>query len=96
MKNTVEHPDIDEILDTQIKDLLDNNKSIILFNDTVNNFDYVIDCLIVYCNHSSIQAEQCALIAHNQGLCNVKSGSIKELTKIYNALKEKKLSVEIQ
>lgn len=96
MQNIEEHIDVEETIDTQIKNLLNNNNSIILYNDSINSFDYVIDCLMIHCNHSSIQAEQCALITHNQGLCNIKSGSRKELTKIVHALTEKNLIVEIQ
>ena len=96
MENIEEHIDVEETIDTQIKNLLNNNNSIILYNDSINSFDYVIDCLMIHCNHSSIQAEQCALITHNQGLCNIKSGSRKELTEIVHALTEKNLIVEIQ
>ena len=33
-------------------------KSLILLNDDINDFDYVIDCLVLVCNHTPIQAEQ--------------------------------------
>ena len=31
-------------------------KSLILLNDDVNDFDYVIDCLVLVCSHTPIQA----------------------------------------
>ena len=37
---------------------------IILYNDDHNTFDHVIDCLMAYCGHEVLQAEQCALIVH--------------------------------
>ena len=30
-------------------------KSLILLNDDINDFDYVIDCLVLVCNHTPIQ-----------------------------------------
>ena len=37
---------------------------IILYNDDVNTFDHVIECLVKICEHTYIQAEQCAYIVH--------------------------------
>ncbi|HUH45699.1 MAG TPA: ATP-dependent Clp protease adaptor ClpS, partial [Arenibacter sp.] len=44
---------------------------IILFNDDVNTFDHVIETLIMVCDHTPEQAEQCALIVHYNGKCTV-------------------------
>ena len=68
---------------------------IILFNDDFNTFDYVIEMLMRYCNHSLSQAEQCALLTHYKGKSVVKKGSIDVLVPIANTLLEKGLSVEI-
>ena len=54
-------------------------KSLVLINDHFNDFDHVIDCLVLVCNHSLLQAEQCALITHHTGMCVVKEGSFLEL-----------------
>ncbi len=48
---------------------------LILYNDDINTFDYVIESLIEICEHSLVQAEQCALIAHYKGNCDVKKGN---------------------
>ena len=40
---------------------------IVLFNDDVNTFDHVIEMLIYACDHTPLQAEQCALIVHYNG-----------------------------
>ena len=37
---------------------------IILHNDDVNTFDHVIDSLILVCEHTELQAEQCAILVH--------------------------------
>ena len=86
----------DKDLDEAIKDLLKPTHNLVLFNDEVNSFDHVIYCLRLYCEHSSGQAEQCALIAHTNGKCVVKSGEISKLVPIFAALTEKNLTVEIQ
>ena len=90
MEETITEIDIDEL----IKDI--NSRSLILFNDEVNNFDYVTACLVKYCKHSIFQAEQCTQIAHYKGKYGVKSGSFDELQPIHQALSENNLTVEIQ
>lgn len=70
-------------------------KNLILFNDDVNTFDFVIETLIEVCGHDYVQAEQCALIAHFKGKCSVKSGDYYELKPLCNKMTQKKLSVEI-
>jgi len=69
---------------------------LVLFNDDVNTFDYVIDCLVAYCDHDTLQAEQCAFLVHYKGKCIIKNGAKSELLPIYNTLSEKGLTVEIQ
>ena len=39
---------------------VDKERTLILFNDDFNTFDYVIDSLVEVCNHDVVQAEQCA------------------------------------
>ena len=46
------------------EEMTDEASSLILHNDEVNTFDYIIDSLIEVCNHNEIQAEQSATIAH--------------------------------
>ena len=76
--------------------LLDDEWHIVLFNDNHNTFDHVIECLISSCGHDALQAEQCAMIVHFKGKCNVKSGSYDELAPIYQSLAEKDLTVELK
>lgn len=71
-------------------------KQIILYNDDVNSFQHVIRCLQIYCGHSVIQAEQCALIVHNNGKCSIKNGEYKKLLPICEALLENQLSATIE
>lgn len=79
----------------QIKDLEEELKELVLYNDDVNTFDYVIDTLIEVCGHDENQAEQCALIAHYKGKCGVKKGTFDELKPPYDQMTDRKLTVSI-
>ena len=68
---------------------------IILYNDDVNTFDHVIECLVKICEHTYIQAEQCAYIVHYSGKCTVKTGLLEELVPKCTALLEAGLSAEV-
>jgi ATP-dependent Clp protease adaptor protein ClpS len=70
--------------------------SIVLYNDDVNTFDHVIEMLVKYCNHDSVQAEQCAHIVHYNGKCAVKNGTVKQLKPVCEALVDQKLSAQIE
>ncbi len=81
---------LNELLDSDIK------SSVVVFNDDINTFDWVIECLIDICDHTSQQAEQLSLLIHFKGKATVKSGSI-ELAKIVkDALIERGLQAAIE
>lgn len=69
---------------------------LLLYNDDVHSFDYVIESLIQVCNHSSVQAEQCTTIAHYKGVCEVKQGEYNYLKEMQTGLVEKGLKAEIK
>jgi ATP-dependent Clp protease adaptor protein ClpS len=58
------------------------SSSLILYNDDINTFDHVIKSLVEVCGHDSVQAEQCAMIVHFKGSCDVKTG----MTEVLNAM----------
>ncbi len=70
--------------------------NIILYNDDINTFDWVIDSLVDLCDHTLEQAEQCALLVHYKGKCQVKSGSYNELKPICEALLDRGLSAKLE
>ena len=78
------------------KKQISNSYSLVLYNDDVNTFDHVINCLIRICKHDVVQAEQCAWLVHNRGKCNIKSGKLVILRKMQNALTQNGLSAEIE
>jgi len=72
-----------------------DEKELILFNDDVNTFDYVIETLIEVCGHDAYQAEQCALTAHFNGRCGIKSGSFDALKPVFDEMTSRELTVSI-
>jgi len=81
-------------LDVEVAEKQENK--IVLFNDEVNTFDHVIDMLVAACDHTPIQAEQCSLIVHYKGKCNVKTGEYEDLEPRCSKLLEAGLTAEIQ
>ncbi len=71
-------------------------KNLVLYNDDVNTFDFVIQSLIEICNHEPVQAEQCALIAHYTGKCAVKSGDYDEIKPLFEEMAVRGLTVAIE
>ncbi len=82
--------------EVKIEELLGQEHVIVLFNDDVNTFDHVIETLVAVCKHDPLQAEQCAMIVHYKGKCDVKTGSMKELIPMCSSLLDAGLSAEIQ
>lgn len=77
-----------------IQEKEENN--IVLYNDEVNTFDFVIESLIEVCNHDLLQAEQCTLIVHYNGKCAVKQGDFDLLRPLCEALLDRGLSATIE
>ncbi|MHB8400534.1 MAG: ATP-dependent Clp protease adaptor ClpS [Bacteroidia bacterium] len=70
-------------------------RDLVLHNDDVNSFDFVIETLMDVCGHTALQAEQCALIVHNNGKCGIKKGGFIELTPMCISLLGKGLCATI-
>ena len=81
--------------DLLVDTLEQNQNEIVLYNDDVNTFDYVIDTLIYACDHTPEQAEQCSILVHYKGKCTVKTGSYEDLKPRCSMLLEAGLSAEI-
>ena len=76
--------------------LEDSGCTLVLWNDDVHTFDYVIKALVDICRQTEEQAEQCAILVHCHGKCAVKHGSYTELLPMHQALLDKQLTTEIQ
>ena len=69
---------------------------LILYNDDFNTFEHVIKSLVEVCGHDPVQAEQCAMIVHFKGCCEVKSGIPDILNAMSRALNAKGLNSKVE
>lgn len=70
--------------------------SLVVWNDDVNTFEWVIDSLMDVCQHSEEQAEQCAMIIHFQGKYAVKNGEFEALKTMREAIAERNINATIE
>ena len=68
---------------------------LILHNDDVHSFDYVVNALIDVCEHGFEQATQCTIITHYKGKCDIKKGSFELLKIMKVARMERELNTTI-
>lgn len=76
--------------------LEDQPWSLIVWNDEVNTFDWVIETLVEVCGHSQEQAEQCAMLIHFQGKYAVKQGSYDDLEPLCTAIADRGIGATIE
>ncbi|MBW6482929.1 MAG: ATP-dependent Clp protease adaptor ClpS [Vicingaceae bacterium] len=79
----------------EVKEKITKEHHLVVFNDNVNTFDFVIEMLVKVCEHDVIQAEQCTYIIHYKGKCAVKKGNYQTLKNMSEALSDAGLTVEI-
>ena len=70
--------------------------NLIVWNDEVNTFQWVIETLMEICGHSYEQAEQCAYIIHFQGKYAVKKGSYDELKTMCDAITDRGIGATVE
>jgi ATP-dependent Clp protease adaptor protein ClpS len=85
---------LDELTDSLT--LLDEYCSLILWNDDINTFEWVIDTLVEVCGHSTEQAEQCAIIIDSKGKYGVKQGSFETLKPMCEAIIDRGINATIE
>ncbi len=69
---------------------------LIVWNDNVNTFDWVITTLMEVCNHTEEQAEQCALLIHTKGKYAVKEGSFERLKPQREAISDRGINATVE
>ena len=85
-----------EMEETDLLTETENPWSLIVWNDEVNTFEWVIETLIDVCGHSPEQAEQCAFIIHYKGKYAVKQGSYDELKPQCDAITERGIGATLE
>jgi ATP-dependent Clp protease adaptor protein ClpS len=82
--------------ETDVLDDIGMECSLIVWNDEVNTFDWVIQALVEICDHTQEQAEQCAMIIHTQGKYAVKHGSYEVLKPMCDAITERGIGATLE
>mgnify|MGYP003513561538 FL=1 len=82
--------DVDTLTDTS------SRYSLIVWNDEVNTFEWVIETLIEVCGHSQEQAEQSAMLIHYKGKYAVKTGSYDLLKPKCDAINDRLINATIE
>ncbi len=74
----------------------ENTCNLIVWNDEVNTFEWVIETLIEVCKHSPEQAEQCSYFIHYKGKYSVKQGEYDELKSMCDAITERGIGATVE
>ena len=83
---------VEELLETNV----DDPSELVVYNDDVNTFDWVIQCFTEILHHFLVQAEQLTLLVHFKGRATVKTDSEKKLKPFKDALVDRGLSAVIE
>jgi ATP-dependent Clp protease adaptor protein ClpS len=92
--STFTNTKLQEDLDTLT--VTDSYCSLIVWNDDVNTFEWVIEALMEICGHSQQQAEQCAIIIDSKGKYAVKEGSYEILKPQCDAITERGINATVE
>jgi ATP-dependent Clp protease adaptor protein ClpS len=84
----------EEIVD--VEEAIEDPFHLVVWNDEVNTFEWVIESLIEICEHSYEQAEQCAYIIHFKGKYAVKHGTYEDLKPMCDAITERGIGATVE
>ena len=82
--------------DTDVLTLADEYCRLVIWNDEVNTFEWVIQALIEVCGHTQEQAEQCAIIIDSKGKYAVKEGGYDTLKPMCDAITDRGIGATIE
>jgi ATP-dependent Clp protease adaptor protein ClpS len=93
-------PGVDVGVDTDVdidrRDDASNRWNLVVWNDDVNTFDWVIQALVEICHHSNEQAMQCALLIHTKGRYEVKTGSRSQLKPMCEGILDRSIQATLE
>ena len=81
---------------TDVATSVDEPCNLIVWNDDVNTFEWVIETLVEVCGHTEEQAEQCAYIIHFQGKCSVKKGDYEKLKLMCDKITDRGIGATVE
>jgi len=90
------NPLVDSDYEPELLEEIETPYHLLVWNDDVNTFDWVIDTLVEICGHTKEQAEQCALLIHYKGKYAVKKDSYEKLKPQCNAINDRLINATIE
>ena len=90
------HESTQEIVDELLDSIVGKRCNLVVHNDEINTFDWVIESLIEICRHTPQQAEQCSLIIHMKGQYSVQHGTESKLKPMREALVDRGIGATIE
>ena len=89
-------PNTQQLTEEKTETLAEELCRLVVWNDEVNTFDWVIQALMEICGHSHEQAEQCAIIIDSKGKYAVKEGEYDTLKPMCDAITERGIGATIE
>ncbi|MFV0607466.1 MAG: ATP-dependent Clp protease adaptor ClpS [Niabella sp.] len=90
------HPFTETNEDSDVLTAVASGCQLIVWNDEVNTFDWVIETLMEVCEHGYEQAEQCAYIIHYKGKYAVKDGMYDDLRPMCDAILDRGINATVE
>ena len=90
------NPLVDSDYEMEVLEEIETPYHLLVWNDDVNTFDWVIDTLVEICGHTKEQAEQCALLIHYKGKYAVKKDSYEKLKPLCDAINDRLINATIE
>jgi ATP-dependent Clp protease adaptor protein ClpS len=85
-----------ELSETEVLTDTEEPCSLVVWNDEVNTFEWVIETLMDVCKHTEEQAEQCAWLIHYKGKYAVKNGSYDELKPMCDEITDRGIGATVE
>jgi ATP-dependent Clp protease adaptor protein ClpS len=85
-----------EFIETDVLTDTEEPCSLVVWNDEVNTFEWVIETLMDVCKHTEEQAEQCAYLIHYKGKYAVKNGSYDELKPMCDEITDRGIGATVE
>ena len=89
-------PNTQQLTEEKTETLAEELCRLVVWNDEVNTFDWVIITLVEVCDHSYEQAEQCAWVIHTKGKYAVKNGTYDDLKPMCDAITDRGIGATIE
>ncbi len=86
----------EDVLIDDLETGYDDPSQLVIYNDDVNTFEWVIQCLMEICGHPFEQSEQLSILIHFKGKAIVKTAPFEALKPLKEALVDRGLSAVIE